>query len=119
MKILPVIYVIFSLPVLLLTGCDDMNKQPTYTGLNGDKPATTAALPTDDMLEQQVNTGIQRNPLFKNGDVSVLVLDSHVTLSGQVTTPEHIVKAEEIARNVQGVKRINNRLLLSAAVTQN
>ena len=116
MKTAPLIYVILSLP-LLLTGCDGMNKEPTYTGAASDTPPSSTNVPADSILEQQVNTAIQRDPLFRNGDVSVSVMESTVRLSGRVATPEHIAKAEEIARNIQGVKAVSNDLVLSGAGT--
>jgi len=44
-------------------------------------------------------------------------MESTVRLSGRVATPEHIAKAEEIARNIQGVKAVSNDLVLSGAGT--
>ena len=47
-------------------------------------------------------------------DVSINVTNRVVTLSGQVTSSENKSKAEQIARNVEGVSSVNNELQVVA-----
>lgn len=47
-------------------------------------------------------------------DISVNVTNGVVTLSGQVKSADHKARAEQIARNVDGVGRVNNELQVAA-----
>lgn len=120
MKKLPVIYAILSLPLLLLTGCDGMsNPQSTNPTASDMQAANETGVGVDDRaLEQQVTTALQRDPLFRNGDVAVSSLQGQVTLSGAVATSEHVSKAEDIARRVQGVSAVTNSLVLKSDNSQ-
>ncbi len=50
-------------------------------------------------------------------NVSINVTNSVVTLSGQVNTPENKRRAEEIARSVEGVVRVNDDLQVQTPVS--
>lgn len=118
MKKLPLIYAIVSLPLLLLTGCDGTTTQQNTNRTASNMQETSETGIDDSALEQQVTTALQRDPLFRNGDVTVSSLQGQVTLNGEVATREHISKAEDIARRIQGVNAVTNKLVMKSANTQ-
>lgn len=118
MKKLAFIYAAFSLPLLTLAGCDDMKVQHPLNRSASDTQEITATDIEDSALEQYITTALLRDPLFRNGHVTVTSHRGQVTLHGTVTTQEHIVKAEDITRRIQGVTAVINSLSLKSANTQ-
>ena len=64
----------------------------------------------DPGLQAKVESEIFRDPDIPKGDVSVNVQDGVVFLRGQVDSPETISRLEEAARNVEGVREVQNLL---------
>jgi hyperosmotically inducible protein len=100
------------LPVLagtVLTGCD----RDRADRVEKDRPPTqrTAGEQIDDKaVTARVKGALSDNPDYKFGDVSVSVLKGTVQLSGFVNTAEQKTKAGEIAKNVQNVKNVENKI---------
>ena len=88
---------VFSL-VLLLGGCQSMTGRTA--GQNIDDSNTTAAVKA--RLAQDKVSSLTRIDVDTNGGV--------VALNGTVESAEQRARAEQIARNVGGVKRVINNL---------
>jgi len=100
------------LPVLastVLTGCDRGDR-----GENT-RPAAerTAGEQIDDKtLTSRVKSALSDNTEYKFPDVSVTAFKGTVQLSGFVNTAEQKARAGEIAKNVQDVKNVENKIAL-------
>ncbi|HEY9530396.1 MAG TPA: BON domain-containing protein [Burkholderiales bacterium] len=58
----------------------------------------------------RVKRAIYDDPSLKVMDISVTTVDGVVELSGKVKSRGQGVKAVQVARKVEGVKRVNNQL---------
>jgi osmotically-inducible protein OsmY len=85
--------VVLAAALLGLAGC-------ASTGSFFDDAGTTA----------RVKKAIYSEPSLKLMDVSVTTEDSVVSLSGSVKSRAERAKAVEVARKVEGVKRVKNEL---------
>jgi hyperosmotically inducible periplasmic protein len=66
----------------------------------------------DAWIHTKVRSKLLREGEFPGGSVNVDVKDNAVTLRGDVSTAENKAKAGEIARSIDGVKSVNNRLVI-------
>ena len=64
----------------------------------------------DAMVTARVKKAIYNEPSLKVADISVSTEGSVVALSGSVKSRAERVKATEVARRVEGVKRVKNEL---------
>jgi osmotically-inducible protein OsmY len=65
---------------------------------------------TDSMVTASVKKAIYNEPSLKVTDISVATDGGVVSLSGAVKTQRDRARAAEVARNVEGVKRVKNEL---------
>jgi osmotically-inducible protein OsmY len=79
-------------------------------------PSTTQAAPSekkaDRALARAVRRALSRAQGFNVSGVFVRARSGAVTLSGTVRTGDQIRQAEEVARSVQGVNSVSNKLTL-------
>lgn len=68
----------------------------------------------DKVLVQKVRSALGDNDIYKFPDVKVNTYKGSVQLSGFVDSVEQKRKAEEIARNVQGVYNVENNITMKA-----
>ncbi len=68
----------------------------------------------DKMLVGKVKGALGDSAVYKFPDVSVHTYNGTVQLTGFVDTAEQKSKAEEIARNVQGVNAVQNQIALKS-----
>ena len=67
----------------------------------------------DDMMTaRRVSGALNDSPIYKFNDVDVKSYNGTVQLSGWAMAPEQKRKAEEIARNVRGVREVINNISL-------
>jgi hyperosmotically inducible protein len=66
----------------------------------------------DKVLAQKVRSAIGDSDVYKFPDVKVASFKGTVQLSGFVDTQEQRAKAEEIARNVNGVASVENNIVM-------
>jgi len=79
-------------------------------------PQQTAAVkPTDQTIDDQVESRIKNDASLKKHTIVVTVDDGVVTLTGTVPTEAESAKAARIA-NVAGVSRVNNNLIVTKEV---
>lgn len=124
MKILRTVMVMtVMLPAVGLTACGRQGSGPAETaGKNVDQAAQTAgnavgkaatdtgqAL-TDTAITSKVKAAIFAEPGLKSLQINVETNDGMVTLTGTVNSQGNSDKAVTIARNVDGVKGVSNRL---------
>jgi osmotically-inducible protein OsmY len=90
-----------ALAVLAVVGCAGTDTSRSTGTYIDDKTITT-----------QVTAKLAADPATKATQIQVETYDGVVQLSGFVDTKESIPKAEEIAKSVEGVKKVKNNLIL-------
>jgi osmotically-inducible protein OsmY len=65
---------------------------------------------SDSMVTASVKKAIYNEPSLKVTAISVATDGGVVSLSGAVKSPREKARAAEVARNVEGVKRVKNEL---------
>ena len=93
------IRLLLSLLVASFLGCAVTSKQET-TGEYVDDATVTA----------RVKTAIYKEPTLKVSQISVETMKGDVQLSGTVNSSTEKSRASEVAREVKGVKSVNNDL---------
>jgi len=78
-------------------------------------PQAAAVKPTDQTIDDQVESRIKNDASLKKHTIVVTVDDGVVTLTGTVPTAAESAKAARIAK-VAGVSRVNNNLIVSKGV---
>jgi osmotically-inducible protein OsmY len=68
--------------------------------------------PSDDQLYDLVRRKLADDVVVKGGAMDVEVKDGVVTLRGKVEYDQQKIKAEKVAKKVQGVKSVNNQLIV-------
>jgi osmotically-inducible protein OsmY len=90
-----------ALAVLAVLGC-----------AGTDTSRSTGTYIDDKTISTQVTAKLAADPATKATQIQVETYDGVVQLSGFVDSKESIPKAEEIARSVEGVKKVKNNLIL-------
>jgi hyperosmotically inducible protein len=81
------------------------------SGCAGDKyNRSTGQYIDDKSLTMRVKHALGENPEYKFSDVSVNIFRGTVQLSGFVNTSDQKSKAEDIAKQVQGVDKVVNNI---------
>jgi len=96
---------------LLLGAALSFAAATTFTGCAGDRyDRSTGEYIDDKSLTVRVHDALADNPDYKFGDVNVNVYRGTVQLNGFVNSSDQKSKAEDIVKNVQGVKQVQNNL---------
>jgi hyperosmotically inducible protein len=88
----------------------------TLTGCNNNESAanppdrTVGQVIDDKTLTASVKAALSQNPDYKFSDVTVDTMNGTVQLSGFVSSSDQKSKAVEIARGVQGVKDVDDKM---------
>jgi hyperosmotically inducible protein len=93
------------------------NQQPQtpQTSNDANKMSTTAATPIDDsMITTKVKAAIVAEPTLSAMPIKVKTNDGVVTLSGTIDTPDKAERAKQLAQTVDGVKTVNNELVVKS-----
>ncbi|HEX5222057.1 MAG TPA: BON domain-containing protein [Verrucomicrobiae bacterium] len=69
----------------------------------------------DESLDARVTTALNESPEYKLNSVTVQSFRGVVQLSGFVNTPDQRSKAGEIARQVPGVKGVENNITIKSS----
>ena len=95
--------------ILVLGACSRDERKEVRTEV---KQATNAAANAVDnaALTTKVKTALLADELVKGTQINVDSNNGVVTLSGAVDSPAHMQKAEQIAKGVSGVTRVQNNL---------
>ncbi len=89
--------ILSSLLVVTLVACT-----PT------DKRASAGEYIDDTMITGKVKAALVADPDLKAHEINVETFKGTVQLSGFVAAPEHIPKAAQLTRSIEGVKSIKN-----------
>jgi len=76
---------------------------------------TTAGHATDRQLSTRVKQALSKDTQLRSTDVDVEANHGRVTLSGRVEQDSQRRKAEQLARKVKGVKKVENRIEVGSA----
>lgn len=87
--------------LLVLTACAATPKQPS-----------TGEYIDDSVITTKVKAAIFNEPILKSLEITVVTYRGVVQLSGFVDSRESVRKAEEVAKEVPGVKEVRNDLLV-------
>lgn len=91
---------LLTIPLLAITGCDA-----------GSATAGQHAQKQDSPLYTTITAALQRDAAFEHSDINVMVSEQgQVTLSGTVASTQDKRRASEVAKQVAGIKIINNEL---------
>jgi osmotically-inducible protein OsmY len=89
-------------------------RQPAPASQPGDREVGTAG--TSVVEDAWITTKIQSqyflDPLVKGHEINVDTMNGVVTLAGSVESDQHKQMAEQIARETEGVRRVDNRLTI-------
>jgi osmotically-inducible protein OsmY len=115
-----------ALIVIMTTGCgqhsrtDDVtqsNQQTTTPQVGNDASkmgsATVDAI-DDSVITTKVKAAIVAEPTLSALDIKVKTIDGVVTLSGIIDAPDKADRAKQLAQTVDGVKTINNELVVKS-----
>jgi hypothetical protein len=87
---------------------------PNTTAPSTSAPDTASSRASDDLtIQTNVDKKLKDDPTFGKLDVTALVLDGKVTLSGTVATPELKQQAERLVKSVRGVQAVDNQIIVS------
>jgi osmotically-inducible protein OsmY len=101
---------------MALTLCLSAGAVATFTGCAGDQyDRSTGQYIDDKSLTVRVHDALSDNPDYKFSDVNVDVFRGTVQLSGFVNNSDQKSKAADIAKNVQGVKQVDNKIEIKPA----
>jgi osmotically-inducible protein OsmY len=75
---------------------------------------TTVGAIDDSMITTKVKAAIIAEPMLSESDIKVKTNDGVVTLSGTIDTPDKAERAKQLAQTVDGVKTINNELVVKS-----
>lgn len=73
-----------------------------------DKRASAGEYIDDTMITGKVKAALVADPDLKATEINVETFKGTVQLSGFVAAPEHIPKAVQLTRNIEGVKGVKN-----------
>lgn len=73
-----------------------------------DKRASTGEYIDDTMITGKVKAALVADPDLKATEINVETFKGTVQLSGFVGAPEHITKAAQLTRSIEGVKSVKN-----------
>lgn len=75
-----------------------------------EKRASAGEYVDDTMITGKVKAALVADPDLKATEINVETFKGTVQLSGFVAAPEHIPKAVQLTRNIEGVKDVKNAM---------
>ncbi len=97
---------LLSAATVFVAACDNRGQTTTGSG-----PAAAVGATIDDsIITTKVKSGLLADPQVKGLQASVETHKGAVTLSGSAETQSQISRAVEIARAVDGVKDVENKM---------
>ena len=81
------------------------------TGVTAGKSENIAG---DTAITAKIKVELVRAPDLKSTDISVHTTDGQVTLTGTVPEPQQIEQAAKVAGGVDGVRNVDNKLIVNA-----
>ena len=121
---------LMSMSLLLAsTGCTENDKGPSTTGATSDRGSRgnetapyqprEGASNTATNLAQEVEKALRADPALSDApDVAVEVSNGEVILGGTVPNEDRAKRAIEIARGVEGVRNVQDKMVRSSNVVE-
>ena len=100
---------VFMLMVGLIVGCSTSRTQSTRSSAPSDRGAASSR-PADSTLTAKVKAKLLSDDLLNALKIDVDTQDGTVYLSGVVDTADQKRKAVQIAKNTEGVQRVEDNL---------
>lgn len=105
-----------------LSGCSGMMVSGGAAGVSGSAPigkqGSGSSQPSDSQIRRNIERQFNYDSLVSQGDVDVRSSRGMVTLSGTVPTYSARERAERLAISVDGVKGIDNEIIVRQVRTQ-
>lgn|SRR5699024_9521138 len=79
---------------------------------------STGAYLDDKTISTRVNTALATDPIAKATQVQVQTYEGVVQLSGFVDSEENKQRSEELARSIEGVREVQNNIVVRGEVPQ-
>jgi hyperosmotically inducible protein len=92
--------------IIALTGCEMLNHH------NSESDRTAGRALDDKTITAAVKHDLNREPVYKFGEVDVKTFDGVVQLSGFVNTEDQKRRAEDVAKQTEGVTQVVNNITL-------
>lgn len=77
-----------------------------------EKRASTGEYIDDTMITGKVKAALIADPELKATEINVETFKGAVQLSGFVASPDHIPRAVQLTRNIDGVKSVKNDMMI-------
>jgi hyperosmotically inducible protein len=104
---------VLAVSTLALSACNRADREQART--EGRQATNQASAVVDNAaLTTKVKAALLADDQVKGTQINVDSENGTVKLTGTVDTPEQMRRAEEVARGVQGVQRVDNNLTASA-----
>jgi hyperosmotically inducible protein len=115
-----------ALVALLAAGCsqqskegdaDQRNAQTATSPASSDANKLGSGIATaidDSTITTKVKAAIVAEPALSAADIKVNTTDGVVTLSGAIDAPDKADRAKQLAQTVDGVKAVNNELVIKS-----
>ncbi len=104
------------LALLVSTGCDSARDERTSSAMTGgERLAAAKGAGADAAIASEVERKLGSDQQTSALGIDVKTTDGVVTLSGKVSNEAEKERAEDLADDVEGVKRVNNNLVIASA----
>ena len=104
------------LALLVSTGCDSARDERASTGMaEGERLAAAKGAGVDAAIASEVERKLGSDQQTSALDIQVKTDGGVVTLSGKVANESEKSRAEDLAEDVEGVKRVDNNLVIARA----
>lgn len=97
-----------AVSILGVTGCTSMKRTA-----QGNPDRTAGQLKDDKKVRAEIEKALINNPVYKYPSVEVSVYRGEVALSGFVITEHQRQEAVRVARGIQGVSEVNDKLVIA------
>ena len=84
------------------------------SGETGDTVGKSENIAGDTAITAKIKVELVRAPDLKSTDISVHTTDGQVTLTGTVPEPQQIEQAAKVAGGVDGVRNVDNKLIVKS-----
>ena len=91
----------------------DLSSGPGPAGM-GDSVNKAENIAGDTAITAKIKVELLKAPDLKSTEISVDTTDGRVTLTGTVPEPQQIQQAANIVRGVEGVRNVDNKLIVKS-----
>jgi osmotically-inducible protein OsmY len=103
------------LGLLIATGCDSARDEQASVMTEDERIAAAKGAGADAAIASEVERKLGSDQKTSSLEIDVRTSDGIVTLSGKVSNEAEKDRAEDLAEDVEGVKRVENNLVIARA----